>query len=96
MCFGLKCKWTNYWTALAETDWNETLETMESVKCTDRFIEEAMVRVLILLVRTVVEAVAESSVVNTAEPAPSVGTGAGKPLHVIWRPRTFYKEDPLL
>ena len=92
MCFGLKCKWTNYWSALAETDWNETLETMESVKCTDRFIEEAMVRVLILLVRTVVEAVAERAVVNAAEPAAPVRPGTREPFHVVRGPGTLWQQ----
>ena len=54
-----------------------------------RFVEEAMLRAFVLFARTVVESVAEAPVIDTAESAPSVRTGAREPLSLIGRARTF-------
>jgi hypothetical protein len=54
-----------------------------------RFVEETVLRTLVLLARTVVESVAEAAVVDTAEAAPPVRARARKPLRLVRGPRTL-------
>ena len=44
---------------------------------------------LVLLAGTVVESVAEAAIVDTAETAPPVRSGAREPLSLVGRARTF-------
>ena len=60
---------------------------------TYRLVEETLARVLVLLVGTVEEAVAEGAVVDAAVPASWVRGWACKALHPIAGARTFCKKE---